>query len=40
MFRFSKDPLKHCGHYKKHGCCHVDGYLCNVETCEKSDFKR
>ncbi len=30
---YTKDPLKHCSFYKKYGCSHVDGYLCNVETC-------
>lgn len=27
------DPLKHCEVYKQHGCAHVDGPLCDVETC-------
>lgn len=30
---FSKDPLKYCSLYKDKGCCHVDGFLCNVKTC-------
>ena len=29
----SKDPLKYCKLYKEKGCCHIDGFLCNVETC-------
>lgn len=31
----SKDPLKHCEIYKEQGCSHVDGFLCNVDTCEE-----
>ena len=27
------DPVYHCEHYKQHGCAHVDGYLCDMETC-------
>lgn len=27
------DPLKRCEVYKQHGCAHVDGPLCDVETC-------
>lgn len=27
------DPVKKCTVYKKLGCSHVDGYLCNFETC-------
>ena len=34
---FSKDPVKYCNYYKKYGCCHVDGFLCNVDTCENKD---
>ena len=37
IFKFSKDPFKHCEAYKKHGCCHVDGYLCNVDMCNMSN---
>jgi len=33
LFTFSKDPLKHCDVFKKEGCCHVDGFLCDVEKC-------
>lgn len=29
----TKDPLKHCILYKEKGCCHVDGYLCDVDKC-------
>ena len=28
-----KDPIIHCPVYKTEGCAHVDGYLCEVETC-------
>ena len=28
-----KDPVKHCKLYKDDGCAHVDGYLCDFETC-------
>lgn len=28
-----RDPILHCGVYRKHGCAHVDGMLCNTETC-------
>lgn len=31
------DPLKYCHYYKKHGCSHVDGFLCNVSTCSTSE---
>lgn len=29
----SKDPVKHCSLYKEDGCSHVDGILCDFETC-------
>lgn len=29
------DPIKHCDLYKDKGCAHVDGFLCNVETCKE-----
>ena len=28
-----KDPIIHCPVYREIGCAHVDGYLCEVETC-------
>jgi hypothetical protein len=28
------DPVKHCDLYKDEGCAHVDGFLCDYETCE------
>jgi hypothetical protein len=31
-----KDPVRHCELYKDHGCSHVDGFLCNVDTCGES----
>ena len=30
----SKDPVTHCKLYREEGCAHVDGYLCDYETCE------
>jgi len=27
------DPLYVCDVYKDKGCAHVDGFLCNTETC-------
>ena len=32
-FKFSKDPLRYCDVYKINRCCHVDGFLCDVDTC-------
>lgn len=29
-----KDPVKHCKVYKQFGCSHVDGMLCNYNTCD------
>lgn len=29
----SKDPVKHCTLYKDEGCSHVDGILCDFDTC-------
>jgi hypothetical protein len=31
-----KDPVKHCKIYRNFGCCHVDGTLCDVDTCDIS----
>lgn len=28
-----EDPVKCCVLYKDFGCCHVDGYLCEPDTC-------
>ena len=28
-----KDPIVYCPVHKEIGCSHVDGYLCEVETC-------
>ena len=28
-----KDPVKHCDLYKNEGCTHVDGFLCDYDTC-------
>ena len=45
-FKFHKDPTKYCDVFRKEGCCHVDGFLCFVDTCltlkeykEKNDRK-
>lgn len=27
------DPVLSCSVYKEIGCCHVDGYLCDMKTC-------
>lgn len=27
------DPVYHCIIYKLHGCSHVDGFLCEFNTC-------
>lgn len=33
--RLSKDdPVKNCEVHKEEGCTHVDGYLCEMETCD------
>jgi len=37
---FTKDPLKHCEVQKNEGCCHCDGYLCNVDTCNIRKIKK
>lgn len=29
----SDDPVRHCKVYNEIGCSHVDGYLCNMNTC-------
>ncbi len=29
------DPVKDCEIYKKEGCIHVDGMICNIEECNK-----
>jgi len=29
-----KDPVKCCIIFKKYGYAHVDGYLCDYETCD------
>lgn len=28
------DPVKHCEVYKSIGCSHVDGFLCDMDTCD------
>lgn len=29
----TRDPVKHCNVYRTVGCAHVDGMLCNMQTC-------
>lgn len=31
---FDNDPVKHCNVYKRVGCSHVDGPLCNMKSCD------
>ncbi len=31
-FRRSWDPVRDCAYYRRHGCAHVDGFLCH-ESC-------
>lgn len=36
------DPVKHCQVYRTFGCAHVDGFLCNMDTCNisvRANFK-
>jgi len=28
------DPVRHCSVYRAEGCSHVDGFLCDMETCD------
>lgn len=28
------DPVRHCNVYRAEGCSHVDGFLCDMETCD------
>lgn len=40
---FKVDPVKRCEVYKREGCSHVDGPLCDMETCSmvvESDQKK
>lgn len=34
IFGRKDDPVRHCDVYKKEGCTHVDGMLCNMKTCD------
>ena len=35
------DPVFHCDVYKEKGCSHVDGFLCDFETCSmRLDYKK
>jgi hypothetical protein len=29
----ANDPVHVCTKYQKEGCAHVDGFLCDVQTC-------
>ena len=31
---FDNDPVKQCNVYKRVGCSHVDGPLCQMKTCD------
>ena len=33
FFSSKNDPVVHCEVYKKEGCAHVDGLLCDMPTC-------
>ena len=34
------DPVYKCLVYKRHGCPHIDGYLCDMKTCNiLEDYK-
>lgn len=36
-----KDPVLSCDVYKKNGCSHVDGFLCDYPKCSiLKDFKK
>lgn len=35
MCKISNDPVRHCNLYKQRGCAHVDGMLCDYDTCEE-----
>lgn len=34
------DPVHNCEVYKKDGCAHVDGPLCDIKTCDILDVLR
>ena len=38
--KVSIDPLKYCEIYKTSGCSHVDGYLCNMDTCHFNTIEK
>lgn len=29
-----QDPVRHCQVHRQIGCAHVDGFLCEMNTCE------
>ena len=38
--KVSVDPVKYCETYKTSGCSHVDGYLCNMDTCHFNTIEK
>ncbi len=34
LYNRSADPVYECEVYFHKGCSHVDGYLCNMDTCD------
>jgi len=34
LYGRTTDPLRDCSLYKNEGCSHVDGFLCEVSSCE------
>lgn len=36
----TKDPVKECKLYKEQSCSHVDGFLCQYNTCQmRKDYE-
>lgn len=33
LTEYKPDPVKHCKVYRAVGCAHVDGMLCDMQTC-------
>lgn len=38
-FKYSPDPVKYCETYKKCGCSHIDGPLCDMKNCKLRNLK-
>jgi hypothetical protein len=34
LFKWKKDPVKECKVFKLAGCSHVDGFNCDMDTCQ------